>query len=139
MAILRYFTDIFAIVLLLCLSFECSDELALSYLEIFDDDVESAVTAFLESEPMEKQDTSSPHLEDQTRSNCLEQPRYLRQLNEVHGSLLQDHQQQHSPQPWQAPKLEDLCGIRTIQNDFKSAKPAASGTAAAAGMHSSQL
>ena len=64
-------------------SYECTDELALTYLEIFEDDVESAVTAFLESEPPQKRyQSAQQHVED-TDGRPSKEPQSPPRLEEV--------------------------------------------------------
>ena len=53
-------------------SYACTDELAMSYLEIFEDDVDGAVTAFLESDPHQKLEQQAAESEE--AQNFVEMP-----------------------------------------------------------------
>ena len=70
-------------------SYECSDELALSYLEIFEDDVESAVDAFLESGPIEKQRLYVSQQNERANCNHHQPQTLLPRLEELRDDTLQ--------------------------------------------------
>ena len=111
------------------------------YLEIFEDDVDSAVTAFLESDPVEKHDELVPHLDEEIDGTVQEQPQFSPQLEEMQGRhtqaqqtlSLRDHreeQQEISPQP----REDEMFFTQTVQNNFKFDHPAAE-IAGLAGWH----
>ena len=117
------------------ISHECSAEVALYYLGIFEDDVDSAVTAFLESGPAGEQEEHVPHLEDETGGTSQEQPQLSPQLTEMQcwrpqaqQTLPQRYDQELQQENLHQPRGDEIFFNQTVHNYFKLDHPAA-GTA----------
>ena len=109
------------------------------YLEIFEDDVDSAVTAFLESGPLKKQLHPLSQVVEETDNTLFEQPQLSAPVEELHGqdpqeqetSPLRDRREEQQdilPQPQGVSKSNETFVTRTLHNYFKSHHPAAAET-----------
>ena len=94
----------------------------MSYLEIFEDDVETAVTLFLESEPLKKQRQIAPQHEELEGVYC--NPPQKEQMSspvcDDQTDRRQEPQEVSSPQPGEACKREETFVVQTLRNNFKS-------------------
>ena len=100
--------------------------MALYYLEIFEDDVDSAVTAFLESGPVGKQDEHAPKLVEETDGTSQDQPQLSLQLEEMQGrhpqvqqTLSQRDHLEEQQEISQQPRGDEMFFTQTVHNHFK--------------------
>ena len=122
-------------------SHECSADVALYYLEIFEDDVDSAVTAFLESGPVGKQDEHAPKLVEETDGTAQEQPQLSPQLEDIQGRHPQaqwtlsqrDHREEQQAISSEH-RGDEMFFTLTVHNHFKFDHTAAE-RARVAGLH----
>ena len=99
-------------------SYECPEELASSYLEIFDDDVEIAINAFLESCPLEKQTLRGSSAEGETNSKHSDQLQSSSKLGAANSHAVQE---ERISAHFRESHVERK---QILENSFKAAYPA---------------